>query len=218
MAVFALSAVVASTASASKPEWKGPFPKTFTVTNSTHQVAFGHFLVLCQGEGTGQGKITAAKKGSVIFKWTECRYSLGSCHSAGAKSGEIVSNELSMELGYIKKASKTEPAYVGVGLTPSIKKGKLVEAECPYGEGTEQKLPLLIKGGVIGGFDPINRETNKFELEIAENGFGEQAIQNLEGNEKETLEVSFNGSVYEPIALNARDTAILTEALTEVIA
>jgi hypothetical protein len=86
-----------------------------------------------------------------------------------------------MRLGYINKAKKE----VGIDLfNPNL----LVRFECGG-------IPVSVKGSVIGKIGPINKVVvppKGYTLQFAQ-AAGKQKVQNLEGEPKDTPEMSFGG-------------------------
>jgi hypothetical protein len=207
VAVFAFSAVVASAASATKPEWKGPFNKAFTSTSGKGLLETKNGAkVRCESD-TDAGEITSAKKGWVVIKFKGCKaLGLYPCTTAGAaESEEIVTERLLMTLGYI-----SEPE-VGVYIEPEAgKKEPLTAFNCNVG-GDE--LPSGAKGTVIGVLTTTtNVEHTEFTFAFTQSG-GMQGVTEMEGK-KDTLEAFVNGGAYEKAGEETTDT--LTMGMTEI--
>ncbi len=204
VAVFALSSVAASAASAAKPEYKGSLPNAFTIKSNTIVFSVPGSITFTCSSGTGQGELTAdpsKKAGTVTLKWGGCLYDGTSpCQSPGAKD-EIKTFPLETTLGYINKKS----GEVGEALTAA----KITEFECA-------NVSFVVEGGVIGALSPANTNTNKFGLNFNESG-GIQVPSKFEAHPTETLRVSVDGSKFVPMTIKA-ETALLMEALTEVLA
>jgi hypothetical protein len=114
LAVSAMWAVAAASASAAAPEFapeSGTFPINFTSTSgaSTLETTGGE-TVTCESS-TGEGSITGEKASKVKFHFKGCTSTFFglpvSCKSSGAEAKEIVTKELSGELG-ISSADKTK--------------------------------------------------------------------------------------------------------------
>jgi hypothetical protein len=201
VAVLALSAVMASTAFAALPEFKGPFPKAFTSTSGPVTFNINDATWGCH-RGIGQGEITGKEEATLTLRWTEC-IGAWNCQSADANPGEIVTFPLVMKLGYITKEGK-----VGGAISP--KSGTtIMEYEC------NGSLHFMVFGGVIGRLIPIDTETNEFTLIFQSNGAEEQEPTKFHGGAKNTLVISINGGKPVPTTIEAY-VFILTEALTEI--
>jgi len=85
------------------------------------------FYVECGTEANTGEAVASNKVGNVHVKFTGCLL-LGQvpCNSSGQAEGEIETNPLKGELGYIKKSAKE----VGVLLEPAKKAGAFAEFEC----------------------------------------------------------------------------------------
>ena len=156
--VFAMSAMVASAASAALPEFS---------TSSTFKASSGHALletkaghkVECSAS-TGEGTITAPKsvtKASV--KFTGCKEpEIGATCSSGSKSGEIVTKMLAGTLKYINAGAKE----VGIELKPESSTEKVfVTFKCEiFGFGST----LTVRGSLTGKITPVNTKTNTYTL------------------------------------------------------
>ncbi len=144
------------------------------------------FYVECANE-TNTGEAVAKDKVSdVHVKFTGCLL-LGQvpCKSSGAEEGEVDTNPLKGELGYIKKSSKE----VGVELEPAKKGGTFAEFECAgtlntvVGAGSKKtgaeytstgcygECPGTTPGqeahggydGIISPITPVNEMTNEYK-------------------------------------------------------
>jgi hypothetical protein len=195
VAVFAMSAVVASAASAALPEFKGTLPNKFTSTSGAGVLeTVNHKKVECTGD-TNSGIIKSAKKAEeIVVKFKGCKgLGGGECESttpAAKEKEEIATNNLVGTLGYIKKETKE----VGLALEPEAGKKELItKIVCLVGGIKE---PVEVKGSVIGVITPINTLTKNLTLTFEQNE-GKQKVQNLEGKTKDTLETSINGGVFE---------------------
>jgi hypothetical protein len=166
LAVFAFSAIAATVASATLPEYSGSTAKEFGSESGVAKLKMiGGITVICKssiGNGSMNTNASTKKAGTVTVTFRNCTASGEECHStAPAKSdgsGEIETNSLNMELGYI--ATGLQPK-VGELLTSTAgKKAALTTFECKL-------LPdesIVVTGGVIGEITPINVLSNTFEL------------------------------------------------------
>lgn len=139
-----------------------------------------------------EGKFTGPKTADgvkVTFK--ACELSGHECENTG-KAGEVKTNMLKGEIGYINKNTHE----VGVDLSAE---GGSYEAQFKCGE-----LQMRVSGSVIGVVvSPLNVFTKVATLSFKQ-AAGRQAVQNLEGQPKDTLftEVAaigyeFNGELLE---------------------
>ncbi len=182
VAVLAVGAVASAAASAALPEFqqggKG-LAKAVKFTATGGETAFvGLYsgttgVLTCEnstmsGETHGVSEVTG-----VVVKFTGCIASHGACTSPGAKSGEMVTAQLSGRIGYLPKKEN-------VGLLLEQAKGEKI-AEC-----TDSLLGTFhFKGSVIGGFSPINKETKEFDLafKASPSGSTDQEWTHFEGEE-----------------------------------
>jgi ABC-type phosphate transport system substrate-binding protein len=125
-----------------------------------------------------------------------------SCHSAGAFAGEVKTEPMVQELGFISKA-KGE-----VGLEERPQNGELL-AKFTCGKSTVE-----YKGALIGRLTPINTKLTRGDkeglLDEAAVVDGKQAITGFEGGPKAVLEVQINGGGFREVA--RREVADLTPA------
>jgi len=142
------------------------------------------------------GETKGPKEDLVVVRFFECESSGFKCMSKGAAAGEIVTNELESELGYIN-AAKHE---VGLDLKPS---GELfVEFECVGGI-----VKVKTRGSVIGRITPVLEMSNEFTLAFKKvSNPCTQEIERFEGELKDTLETSKNGGAFEGACEETTDT------------
>jgi hypothetical protein len=125
VAVFAMSAVTASAASAAAPEFKPSTKQAFTGTSGALAMETSASAIAC-AKGTSDGEITGASTvGSVVLTLSGCQAEEGGhlCYfeSEGAKNkGEIVTNALDGALGEVASSEATS----GVGLLLKPASGK----------------------------------------------------------------------------------------------
>ena len=210
VAVFALSAIASSAASAELPEFKAPFPKKFTQTGEGWVIVrnLEGYILICRNS-KDEGEITGAMRGSMTMRFNTCE-GVGDteCQTAGANMGEIVTSALDMQVGYINKTKKE----VGVAFTGTGGTGKELFAEVTCNDGGSP-IPLLMKYGPIGLITPVNTATDAFKI-----SFPETLIKKLQKGEEHTLWVSINGGPYHQGVTMETNVNILTEGLTEIIA
>jgi hypothetical protein len=199
VAVFALSAVAAQGASAVEPpEWAGMVAKPVTSESGVAKLKIvGGITVTCQ-KSTDSGEINSPpatkRAGTVTVTFHECTAGGEECHSTAPVkapgSGEIATNALTMELGYIVFPPAPK---VGVSLMPTAKKGPFTTFECKLLAGQ----PIVVTGSVIGEITPINVLTNTFELAFAENAVTHKQEPTKfapAGSPVEVLKTSINGA------------------------
>jgi len=148
VAMFAMSAIVASAASAALPE-QVPATGKFTGTSgaSTFET-LKEEKVKCTSDAI-TGEITGAKssKATITFKGCE---GLGlKCNSEGAGSGEIVL-KVTGELVYIMKSTKE------VGLINTLEKELTIKCTAFQ--------TLKVKGSTLCPITPVNTKTTKYKV------------------------------------------------------
>ncbi len=127
------------------------------------------------------GKFTGPKTASDInVTFTGCEFLGFQCASAGAKAGEVKTNPLKAEIGYVNKAKHE------VGVDLSAEKG-LYEAEL-----TCSTIHLRVSGAVIGTATPVNTFSKTATLTFNQSA-GFQEVEHFESGIKQTLftEVAF---------------------------
>jgi hypothetical protein len=208
VASFAMSAITASNASAAKPEYitkSGKFPVNFTSASGAATLeTLGGTKLTCSSD-TDTGTLTGAKTlAKVIVKFKGCKESVfdAECKTKGAAAGEIVTNELSGEIGYIKKATPTE---VGLMLAPTTAP-LFVEYNC-LGGLVEIKLRNLIESKAL----PLNKKQATGELIYTQKA-GMQTLNKLEGQTGESLvEISIGGGAFEGMGIETTDKITFAE-------
>jgi hypothetical protein len=184
VAAFLVSAVAVATASATKPEFR--FSGTKTAFSSTSGAG-----TLVQENGTTEengskvectkdydtGEIEGAsgtdKVTNVLVLFTGCTSEvLGTtynCGTSSAASGEIKTNALEGQLGYINESAKT----VGLVLKPKSPATLFALFECE--SAAKAKLSIKVRGEVIGKITPVNtlvgpgEATTHFKLSYEQN-------------------------------------------------
>jgi hypothetical protein len=188
IAVFALSAGTAASASAALPEFSPPFPKPFTSKSGTSVLeTVTKVKLVCTGD-TNEGEVTTPATGVMKITFTGCSVKKTPCNSPGVVSGTIVTGVLGFTVGYINKANKE----VGMDLVPATG-GAFIEFIC----GTTVRG--IAVGSVIGRITPVNIKVvppQTFTLKFTQTA-GKQAVKNLEGGPKDTLETSYGGPFLE---------------------
>jgi hypothetical protein len=174
VAVLALGAVGAATASASAPEFAPKAGEIFPISigNSLHagSVSFdwpSKTWGTCS-ENKTEGTITGAKAVSLTLEWAGCS---SGWHSEGSPEGHIVLTGTGT-LTYIARSTEQ------VGIVLAIKEVKLLATG-----GTSIKL----RGSLVIPITPLNTETTKFALPIHETSLGEQEFGAYENENRETV-------------------------------
>jgi hypothetical protein len=202
MTAIGISATVSASASAALPEFSGPFPKSVTSKSGIAIIeTVGGARASCQA-GTNTGEITGPKTGTATLKLTGCVVLSFKCTSPGAAEGEIVSNPLSITLGYINKA-KLE---VGVSLE-SATGGPFAEFKCGPVNVTET-------GSLIGKITPVNKIVKAgkpLKLKFAQRK-GKQKPNKFEGGPIDVLMASVDGAPPEEAGVSTKVELTLTEA------
>lgn len=167
VAVFAMSAVAVSSASAALPEFvpangKFPVPAKFTSGAGTLETEKGH-TVKCKAD-SGAGEIASAKLiDAIIIKFTGCTTSvpiLGTveCKTAGAGAGVIETNKLSAKPVYDNE-TKTAVALL-VANEKEGAAGLYAEFKC---ENSLIKETIKVKGSTLILITPLNTATKLFK-------------------------------------------------------
>jgi hypothetical protein len=209
LASFALTAIAASSASAAKPEFIAKkFPVTFTSTSGKGTLeTLGGTQVTCSSD-TDTGELTGANGGkdiaNVVVKFNGCKESVfnAECKTSGAAAGEIKTNVLSGEVGYIKKAA---PIEVGLMLSPTTA-ALFAEFNC-LGGLVKIQVQNLVEGKAL----PLNKSETKGEL-IYKQKLGMQELNKLEGQTGESLlETSIGGGAFEGSGIETTDKITFAE-------
>jgi hypothetical protein len=170
LAVFAMSALAVSVASAAKPEFKPvPAKKKFTISGGISTWAHGGEGILCT-KSSATGEVSGADTvGNVVVAFSNCTSTGGggsNCpvKSEGAKAGEIVAKPLDGELGTV--ATTQAASGVGLRLQPEVKtKWFILEKNaCTVEEAFTGQLAAEVP--VIG----VKQATNKLALEAGVRG------------------------------------------------
>ncbi len=136
------------------------------------------------------GKFTGPKTGYLTATFKSCATLGHKCNSVGAATGEIKTEELEGEVGYISGGGGSSPR-VGVDLKP--KTGSVMALfTC-----NPEELHLRVTGSVIGEVEPTyNRFTKEATVKLLSSS-GHQAIEKMEGGVKDTLleESLFGGTL-----------------------
>jgi len=197
MAAFALSATMATAASAALPEFTGPFPTPFTSTSgATTLETVKKATIKCTAD-TNAGEVSGAKTGTVTIIFSGCELVvLGlTCNTVGLGPGEIMAGPLVMALGYINGPKKE----AGIDLSTATG-GPLITALCG-------PLRVLVDGSVIGKITPVNKVVvppGHFTLKFTQ-AAGKQKPTKFEGAPIDVLSTTFGGPFAES-GLSSTDT------------
>jgi hypothetical protein len=153
-------------------EWnKAPSKvKAFKGKGGRADLAIEGFVTVACAKSTDSGKFTGPKTaGDVVATFTGCEIAGIKCSNT-SKAGEIKTNPLDGEVGYINKTKKE----VGADLKPESS-AYFAEFQC------EEAIPLRLRtsGSVIGRVSPINKMTKEATFEFRESG-GKQEVQKFE--------------------------------------
>lgn len=172
VALLALSGVAASSAVAAETlkfvPTSGKFPekvkgKTSAVTFNEEGTSYG-----CEAT-TAEGEITGAKTATLKLKMTNCKISVGQgCNSTGAKSEEIVTQTVPVELVYTSK-SKHEAA-LDLNYQEGHGRKSFASWTCAgtFGE------TLGIRGQMLAPVTPVNSATLTHTATLAHETGGER--------------------------------------------
>jgi len=200
VAVFAMSAVVAASASAALPEFSGPFPKPFKSKSGAVLIETASRVKARCKAGTNVGEVTGPKTDVVTLRLTGCEADGFKCSTKGATEGEIVSSPLSSTLGYINKAKKE----VGIALESAT--GAAAEFTCG-------PASVVVTGSVIGKITPINKKVKAgkpFILKFTQ-AKGKQKPTKLEGGPVDVPMGSVDGGAPVEAGVSARVEITLSE-------
>ena len=130
----------------------------------------------CSGEH-GSGTFTTSKTlGGVVLRFTGCEADGQPCSSKGLAAGEIQTEHLNGQVGWISASSKK----VGIALNPAASNGPFMEYTC----GT---TPVTISGGVITALTVgkmVGSQTLKYSGKK-----GVQKPERFEGGARDTLSI-----------------------------
>ncbi len=170
-------------------------PKAFSGTGGPGNLdVVGLGEITCTASSLS-GTLTSPTTGAGIkVKFTGCEVDGEKCKSSGAATGEIVTNALDGEVGYID-AAKTE---VGID-----SKGESSPYEAEFSCGIED---LVVKGSVIGLVSPVNTLTTTGEFTFERLGTT-QLITKFEGGLPDTLVTEVCGNC-NPIGAGEKESAL----------
>jgi hypothetical protein len=212
LAVVAIGVLASASAQAAAPEWRQSGKAlshnvAFTSTAGAVRLYAGEILIECKSQSS-KGELVAPNREqaiTLIFVGCETRNNKGEecfLHSAGAKSGEVVSNHL---VGRLGKVAATQAASE-VGLLLEEENGKSTIAKLE-GICLEQIRPLT--GRVVGEVTPTHVEQATSSLVFACAGSKCPSKQKINQIEVEGTTIKSQMSFFEREAYLS-----LTEAIT----
>jgi hypothetical protein len=152
--------------------------KSFKGKGGRAFLAIEHFVTISCAKSTDSGRFTGPKTaGDVVAVFSGCEISGLKCSNT-SKAGEIRTNPLDGEVGYINKAKKE----VGADLKPESGP-YFAEFEC---EEPGTPLRLRVSGSVIGRVGPVDTMTKEATFEFRDPG-GRQEVQKFEAGLSDTL-------------------------------
>jgi len=214
--VVAVSGVAAGSAFAYQPEFRG-IPNHYTLKGGEAKlINVNGATVTCQHVEARLTLINAAEWDTVV-KFTGCKAPLlGSCSSSGAETGEIVTNEIGLELAYLPG----ETGRVGIVFNYIFKNpneaAPLLALKCE-----KAKYEGAMRGDFIAQVTPTNTRTNNFELKLKDVGSAQEftEFENYNGELIKThLEYSFKGGAYKAGLIEVAGLGIETEFNGEIAA
>lgn len=162
------------------------------------------------GVGTSTGEYTGPKTQTATITLINCENTAHiGCQTIGAILGEIKSQPLNGELGFIVGGAVPK---AGLDLKPAT--GEIFAAlECG-GEGHGTGTQTLLEGSLIGQIMPIDRMTSGFKVKYKTSG-GKQSVEKFEGGAKDTLTATTIGPLLEKISEETTLTGTHTVANEE---
>jgi hypothetical protein len=203
LAVVALFAITAGSASAAKIVIKGPAP--FTASSGLAKLSTTEILpeIECK-KSTAVGQLTSATKGEATVTFGECATEGKKCGNVSA--GTIETKLLETTIGWINKAGNQAGVdFIGKAGGQGTK-GAEVEFSC---EG----LTVAVKGSVIGKSTPNNVMATEGKVTVI-GSHGKQEVEKFEGGLKDTLIAET--SLAPGLELNSAQNQTATETFSPV--
>jgi hypothetical protein len=205
---MALFAATASSALAALPEFSAPFPNPFKSTSKTLLIEStpAKVKVKCTAD-TNTGAVTGPATAEVTFRFTNCTSTAVAgvlCNSPNGAPGEIVTEKLIGQLGYVTRA----PKVVGLDLQNPTG-GPLAVILCGG-------LVIELRGSVIGRVAPLNKKVTPpatVKLAFSQKA-GQQAIRMLEGGPVDVPLMSTGGGPLEEAGLASADALTFAAPIT----
>ena len=153
--------------------------------------------VTCKTE-TGTGEYTGLKTvGGMVLTLTGCELLGEQCSSAGALTGEIVTQSLEGVLGIDKLGATSSQDLIGLDLFPIGRTGAVMEFSCGV-------TPATVQGSVIA---PIKADTMLLTSALKYSAAkGKQNPESFAGEPKDILEASLNFKAFEQLGLTLATT------------
>jgi hypothetical protein len=200
VAVFAMSAIAATSASAALPEFIGSFPAKYQLKSGSVTLYEEGTKLSCLS-ATGEGSVTGAKTLVAKFVFKHCEAASWKCTSKGAKeAGEVKTGELASALVYTSKANKE----VGIVFN-KYEPGKVfppppIPIFAPFTCGEQKEGG--VRNGIIALIGPLNKKvttSQAFSLSFAQKG-SLQSPSNFESEKGEIIqnlpEMNFFGTTF----------------------
>ncbi len=206
LAVGCMVAVAAAQAALPAPEWLVKGNKLtkgipFTIKGGAGSFKVGSIVLTWTG-ATGGGELQAPNKiGTFFLKFSGDK--IGSCevHSPGAKAGEVNTKQLKGQLGYI---NEKEPSVGLLIESAEGSAGTFVEVE----KSSCDPSPLVLSGGSIGKYSPIDTPTGLFEATFS----ASNKIVKFEGEATEHI-LHLNGSSGTVVGFGCIESVTIGEGL-----
>ncbi len=169
--------------------------------------------VVCK-KSTERGEVSGEATADLVTTFEDCSSSGEPCTSAGAKTGEIVTDPLTTTLVTLKEETKTEPVVIGVDVAGTGGEEKDVTAEFACGSQLVTTTGSVL-GVVTGNVNAVSKtQTNTFAVnEAGENQYDHVAggapdehilISTIKGlgsfkaAEQSTQDLKISGIIIEP--------------------
>lgn len=197
-------------------EWTSGFSKTgFTSADATETVekvvkpkkiefeTVGKATLVCENESGTGSYLGTTELTDVVLKFTGCQHAGAKCTSSGASEGEVVTDTLEGALGWIER----EGNEIGVDLLPAGEETAFMAATCG-------STAIGVQGSVIAQITPIDKMETTLILHFKQKK-GKQAVEHIEGEANDVLEMSIAHGSYEQAGLTA-DIGLTGEEKIEV--
>ena len=170
--------------------YKGHASKFVSVGSPPGTLEVPHVSTIVCAHTYDEGEFTGPKTaGNIIAKFTGCKASNQPCQN-GATTGEITTNLLKGEVGYISKSAKT------VGVDIKAQSGEVL-AEFQCGLPPAAILRLRTTGSLIGKATPVDAWSETATINFEQVG-GKQDIKELEGFTEPDFLITYNCKEKEP--------------------
>jgi hypothetical protein len=201
--IIASGAAVAASASAAQPEFivsKENERITIRGSNITLQAKGTKKFVECKtyssSEGNVEGKSGTKKLANIHLKFTGCEMEKQECTEATLGVGEIESEPLSGELGYLKNPAPGEAGYIGLDLAPSSGEKFLDNFTCGTCPGMgvsirHSPISLLSEIASSSANKPIT--SSEYLFFYAKQTAGKQLWSSFAGGAQDILWIEING-------------------------